>query len=561
MIIGIDIGGTNTDVVLIDRTGVRAGYKVETTQPLTDCLCHALEIVSRDFLLNTLDRMVISTTMLTNLVMEDRLDPVGVLVIPGPGMKWGEKDFPTQCKILKGAIDHRGEEREPLDFVEVKKAVATLINEGFDNIVVVGKFSGRNNFHEISVGKYIRDNFSGVEVLLGHQVSGYLNFPRRCATSWLTAATLRPYKKFLQDIRQVLGKFQVKCPTYIMKADGGLISLEIAHNYPVDTIYSGPAASAVGASVLLPRSQSAIVVDIGGTTTDISLMLSGLPLPSTRGLKIKELFTQVKGLSLSSCPVGGDTPIIMQEGRPVFLPQRKGKAVCFGGEHPTLTDAVNVVYGIEGIYRSSSAQALEELFGTNNPQEIVRLSTETVNHGINMITDHIKKMLNEWRDEPAYRIWQVKQKDNNVDQMVLVGIGGAAEKIIPGVATALGLTPVIPEYGRIANAIGCALAKPTLSLSLRIDTMQERVFIYETGTQRPFKGEITEKNAICLAANELVNRAKNMFLDIAVDDIEVVHSEMFNVIKGYRRLGQIVDVMVQIKPGFLCRIEGEGING
>lgn len=555
MILGIDIGGTYTDTVVLHNGKIVLANKIPTTDNLVECITNALEKVLKKISANQIKRLVISTTMLTNIVSQNRLDKVGVIIIPGPGINPERYEFPTATSIIKGAINYRGHEIEPLDMDELEKNICQLNQQGYTRLAVIGKFSGRNALHELMISEYINDRYPDTEVTLGHQVSSYLNFPRRCATTWLTAATKNAYENFIQQINYVLEKYNISCPVYIMKADGGVIPIQAADHLPAETVYSGPAASTVGAAALTGESQSAVVMDIGGTTTDLSLVLSGVPLTASKGLIIKELMTHVKSLAMRAVPLGGDFPIQIQNNHPVLVNQRQGKAACFGGHIPTFTDALNIIDGIPGLNVEESRRAFINVLKIEQ-EKLDQFAEEVICLGVDIIANEIRKMINDWQDEPAYRIWEVLEQDAKFPNM-LVGIGGAAQGITERVAQALNMQPIIPPYARVANAIGCAVAKPTLTFKLHIDTAQKMLSLVDEGIQKPFNDLITEEKAITLAKEYLIIRAKKLGIIIEESDIEVVYSELFTVIRGYSRVGEIIDVEVQIKPGLVTRIEEE----
>lgn len=149
--------------------------------------------------------------------------------------------------------------------------------------MVVGKFSQRNKQHEERVASYLEEQIPGIRVAMGHQVTGRLNFPRRVYTSLLTLATQDRFHTFYAEVLKLLEQRGITAPLYILKADGGTLPFDLSAQKPVETIFSGPAASTLGGLALTPRGETSVVVDIGGTTTDLALILSGEPLLASRG--------------------------------------------------------------------------------------------------------------------------------------------------------------------------------------------------------------------------------------------------------------------------------------
>lgn len=551
MIFGIDVGGTYTDAVAMNGAKVIHWFKTPTTKNMLRCLGEAMERLERIEPVSRWERLVISTTMLTNIVAQQRYENVGLMVIPGPGINPDILDYPTETAVLSGAINYRGIEIASLNEKEVKDKAQFFYQKGYRHLALVGKFSGRNGKHEEQAADWVKEIYPDMEITLGHRISSYLNYPRRIITTWLTAATKKAYREFIIGVENVLTKYGISCPVYIMKADGGVIPINEVESSPAATVYSGPAASTVGAAALLAGNESAVVMDVGGSTTDLSLILSGVPLAATNGLKIANYLTQIKGLALKSVAAGGDAPVEMRGTQPFLLEKRRGEAVCFGGAYPTLTDALNILDGVPGKNQGASLEAFINTFSLTESQ-VPPFAEETIAQAVNKIAEEIKKMIIEWQDEPAYRVWEVLQKEPLFPN-TLVGIGGAAPGLTERVAKELGMKPYLPPFAGVANAIGCAVAKPSMSLKLHIDTGQKLLSL-DNGLQKEYRGSGKEEDAIKLAKTFLVQRAHNLGIQIDQSDVEIVNSEIFSMIRGYYRAGYIIDTEVQIKPGLLTRV-------
>ncbi|ATW24247.1 hydantoinase/oxoprolinase family protein [Candidatus Formimonas warabiya] len=546
MNIGIDVGGTFTDTVLVHQGKVITSFKTATTANIMTCINETIRQVSREVPVKQWDRLVISTTMLTNIVAQSLFDQVAILIIPGPGINPHTIKLPGPTFFLKGAINFRGQEIETLDEKDLAVQGKEIYQTGYRHVALVGKFSGRNGRQEIQAAELMRKSFPDLTLTLGHQISGQLNFPRRCVTTWLTAATQRPYRLFLTQLENALQQAQVSCPVFIMKADGGVIPLQAAANQPAATVFSGPAASTLGACVLTPPEQSSVIMDVGGTTTDLAMTLSGIPLMASKGLRVNGFLTHVRSLSVKPVPLGGDSPVEISHNLPLLGTQRKGKAACFGGDHPTLTDAVNIVHHVPGTHIALSRAAFERVLGIE-PDQVLLFSQEVISYACHKIAGAIGEMIQEWQDEPAYQVWQVVQKAVSFPRN-LVGIGGAAPILTQQTAKLLNMEPSIPPFYQVANALGCAVAKPSLTLNLHIDTVAHHIMVLEEGWQEEFHEEISEKKAVKIAKEMLVARAKKYFLHLSESDIELVNCETFSVLQGYYRSGYIINVEVQIRP-------------
>ncbi|AEF94268.1 Hydantoinase/oxoprolinase [Desulfotomaculum nigrificans CO-1-SRB] len=552
MFIGIDVGGTCTDAVLLDGGAVRATAKVETQEDLLISLGDALDNLLKGIPGHKVDRVVFSTTIVTNLIAEHKYEPVGVLLMPGPGRAFADIVKDENVYFLPGAIDYRGREIIPLSKTEIEKAIGWLEKKGYNRVAVVGKFSPRNNAHEIKVAQYILERHPDWRVETGHQAGGQLNFPRRIANTVLTCAVRDKYRYFTNAVRDALKRRGITGSVSILKADGGTLPLEASEQVPVETIFSGPAASTLGVQALTPPGETSLVVDIGGTTTDLALILSGQPLMASKGVKIGDRFTQVRALSVKSVPVGGDS-VVERVGRQfIIYSERVGQAFCLGGPLPTPTDALRVM-GLTQIGDEDRAREAMASLGTPlglNPVEVARTVIDLV---VDSVVAEIEKMFLEWEQEPAYRVWEVLQK-RKVRPQNVVGVGGGAVGFVPQIAARMGCQPILPPYAPVANAIGAAVAKPTLQVTLRADTERQTFSIEEEGYQGKLAGKLDEIGAVELAKTWLFKRAAKMNLTDYVKDIEITRKDVFNIVRDWQTTGKLYDISVQTPRGILGHI-------
>jgi len=266
MLLGIDVGGTHTDAVVINQQGIVAAAKVITVH---ENLLHSVQMALEEVLQGVNPRQIrkinLSTTLTTNAIIEQKLDPVGMFVASGPGIdpeqyQIGEHYFPCQ-----GSIDHRGVEREPLADDQVESYLQTCKADDVRHYAAVSKFSPRNPIHEKVLQKKLAAHADFVT--LGHQLSGRLNFPRRIATAYYNSAIRQPFNHFADAIEDSMKKLGIQAPINILKADGGTMPFSVSRCLPVESILSGPAASVMGIVALCDIHEDAIILDIGGTTT------------------------------------------------------------------------------------------------------------------------------------------------------------------------------------------------------------------------------------------------------------------------------------------------------
>lgn len=225
MIIGLDVGGTHTDVVLLGREGLVRSVKITTdTNDLFRTVLDGIDRITAGIEPDSIRRMVLSTTLTTNAVVQGKIPTIGMIVTGGPGIN---PDFYRACDdyyVVAGAIDHRGRETAPLDPSEIAAVVDRLAAKDIEYVGVVGKFSTRNPAHELAVAKLINARFT--KVFLGHRVSGSLNFPRRIATIYLNTAVYPIHREFFTAVKRALEKKGMTVPIRILKADGGNMSLD-----------------------------------------------------------------------------------------------------------------------------------------------------------------------------------------------------------------------------------------------------------------------------------------------------------------------------------------------
>jgi N-methylhydantoinase A len=555
MLIGLDVGDTYTDAVLMDGRKIVKKMKVPTQNDnLLNSLLAALDPLLEAVQDNELDRIVLSTTLITNLIATKKVDSAALVIIPGPGLNPRLYDYKVpDTFLLSGAIDFRGREIEVLDEQEIKTCAQKIQESGVMRVAVVGKFSQRNNKHEKIVASYLQEHIPGLTVAMGHQVTGRLNFPRRVYTTLLTLATQHRFDSFYSEVSKLLTQRGIAAPLYILKADGGTLSFSSSVLKPVETIFSGPAASTLGALALTPKGETSVVVDIGGTTTDLALILSGRPLLASKGASIDEMLTHVRAFATSSAAVGGDSCIMVEDGILQIMPYREGPAYCMGGPSPTPTDAMRALDLVEIGEERQAVQAMEMLGRELGmaPQQTANMVLEKT---MQRIAAEIEAMFSSWEQEPAYRIWELEQR-KKIRPQNLVGIGAASSGLLPLLGEEMGCSTLTPADADVANAIGAALAKINLRLTFHFDTDRNFYFIEENGVQEKLKGVTSLADAENFTLTRLQEEGKKIGIS-RQEEPEFVYSELFNMVRGWRTEGRLIDVCVQFPTGILEFQEG-----
>lgn len=556
MLIGIDVGGTYTDGVLFSEGSVVHSVKHPTDRDdLQKTLLSVLDELLAKSAGKRITRIVLSTTLVTNLLASERGERTALLLLPGSGLPFSSYSISPDTWFLKGSIDFRGREIEPPDEKEIDAVLHEINNKGIRRTAVAGKFSNRSDAHEALVSKIIRKNFPHMEVCTSNETSGRLNFPRRAATCYYTAMTMKEWNCFADGIAGAISARVPGSELHILKADGGTITLEASRKRPCETVFSGPAASTLGGTALAMNKLNSVVVDIGGTTSDISLLIGGQPLYASKGATIGGHLTHVRSFAVNSIAMGGDSPVSVDSGELAIGRARLGPAACFGGDTPTVTDAFNILLNLDiGDAQASRARLGPVAEKIGQPLEaLCRMVADRV---IEALKKSIKDMFHQWEDEPAYKVWEVvHSRKFRLDQVI--GIGAAAPAIVPLLAEKLGVNHFLHRLSPVANALGAALARPTLAVQVHVDT-QNRVYTVSPGGA---SGKTENRNyqmedAINIARRYLKEMGSERGLSDYSDEAEVYLEEQFNVVRGWDRAGKLFDVGIEIKPGFVHGYKG-----
>src|SRR5699024_7709337 len=271
----------------------------------------------------------------------------------------------------------------------IKNSFKTLKEKNIKACGIVTKFSTRNPNHEIKIKEILQKDFT--PITMGHTLSGKLNFPRRVNTTYLNTAVYNTFNSFSQNLKQALKQEGLgQIPLHVLKADGGTMNIARAESMPVETILSGPAASFMGMNALLGTNKDAILLDIGGTTTDIFFLASGVPLFEPLGIKIDQYKTLVRAIYNESIELGGDSSINVVNGKLKIGPERKGYPMAFGGDFPTPTDAMVVLGLIDVGNKEKAYEGIKSLGSQLNLHE--KQVAEMI---LNMMAKIIKQKVHE----------------------------------------------------------------------------------------------------------------------------------------------------------------------
>ncbi|HEY5658773.1 MAG TPA: hydantoinase/oxoprolinase family protein [Myxococcota bacterium] len=345
LIIGLDTGGTYTDGVLFDpERGVLASGKSLTTK-------HDLSIGLEGALAQVLpaaegriDLVCISTTLATNAVVEGHGSPVGLLmigfderVLERSGL--GEALGGDPAAYIPGGHSPFGTEEVPLGVDEARKAIEQMAPR-VGGFAIAGMFAVRNPEHERALAD-LASELTGLPATCSHELSAKLDAPKRALTAVLNARLIPQLKHLIEAVEQILQRVGIDAPLMVVKGDGSLEDAAVALRRPVETILSGPAASLVGAHYL-SREDDGIVVDMGGTTTDIVLLHDGVPVINEDGATVGGWKTMVEAVSIHTFGLGGDSEVHVETGGGIRLgPRRCMPISLLVHQHPEVLEILN----------------------------------------------------------------------------------------------------------------------------------------------------------------------------------------------------------------------------
>ena len=570
MLLGLDVGGTFTDAVIIDGHRVVATAKRRTTKDnLMNGIGEALDAVLEGYDTSNIEQVTLSTTVVTNTIVEEKEQVVDLYVVTGPGRNVDDI-FPVKPIYLQGYTDHRGivVERTPADAV---RGIANMVQarSGTDLAAVSAKFGVRNPQEELSITEELKNTYHVISN--GSLLSGSLNFPRRTISAYFNSAVTPVFTVFKKNVEDALSARNIVAPLHILKADGGSLPIEHMVSRPVETAFTGPAATVLGLSALgVIGNQHTVALDIGGTTTDISLWKHGKPLMTKNGVSIREYPSAVRSFAVTSVGIGGESVIRLKNGNLTVGPERVGPSVALGGIEPTLGDALIVLgHANYGDFNLASralqdlADAIQATLRSNNvntsnnqltliktASDVARLIVEkalqTIQHGINEVV----KVENK---RPIYVVADIVNPDVFVPEHIVV-VGGTAPSLGPSIGEYLELPVTIPENAAVANAIGAALALSTIELTVHVDTKRRLLVIPELG--------VKQQKCTLKRAEQVVERAKEALSEEAFrlgldtsQEIEIISIEDFPVVEGWQSMERLITVKVQLAAGVKHYVE------
>ena len=548
MIIGLDVGGTHTDVVLLGQEGLARQIKVATNPAdLFATVLTGIERITEGIDPAQIKRAVLSTTLATNRIVQQRMPDVAMIVSAGPGIDPELFRTGTHYHVVDGAIDHRGREIAPIDKDQVAAVADTLAQSGIRYVGVVSKFSVRNPAHEEAIAELIESRFE--KVFLGHRISGSLNFPRRIATTFLNASVYPIHKEFFEAVVKSLAQKGLKVPIRLLKPDGGNMRFDASIDFPAQTVLSGPAASVMGSVAFAPKNDTSLVLDIGGTTTDMAVLVNGVPLLDPVGINIGGHKTLIRSLDTISIGVGGDSVVRVVDGQIQIGPDRIGVAMAFGGPVPTPTDAICVLgIGDEGDPDKARAGLIPLAEALN--VDVEEAARRIYDQACQTILDEAGAMIDRINAKPVYTVHELWEGHRLQPGQILV-LGGPAPWFAKGLER-LGecRVGVVPRW-TVANAIGAGLARTTCEVTFFADTEHEVATAPEENFTTTIPANYTLDDAISATLELLRQKAIARGANPDYLELEVVEAMSFNMVRGFFTAGKNIRVMAQVKPGLI----------
>ncbi len=440
--IGVDVGGTNTDAVVMEGRAIRAVVKVPTSADVTGGLMAALqEVLTRAGLAPSgVGLVVIGTTHFTNAVIERRhLSPTAAvrLCLPAGQCLPPMVDWPTDLRnaigdhvyLAAGGVEFDGTPIAPLDPADLRRIGADIRARGLRAIAISGIFAPVRNDYEVEAAAILQAEVPEATLTLSSSI-GQLGLLERESATILNSALHALARRTVASLREGVERCGIRCPLFLSQNDGTLMDAATAERFPVLTFASGPTNSMRGAAFLSGQSE-AIVLDIGGTTTDVGLLHKGFPRQASTTVDVGGVRTNFRMPDVFSIGLGGGSIVTDATPLPEVGPRSVGyllteQARVFGGAVLTATD-IAVAAGRARI-------------GT--PDQVADLDPGFIARCEQVIEQRLADAVDRSRLSPA--------------PIPLIAVGGGSILMPERLA---GLDVIRPEHFAAANAIGAAIAQ------------------------------------------------------------------------------------------------------
>ncbi|MGO7161083.1 hydantoinase/oxoprolinase N-terminal domain-containing protein [Rhizobium johnstonii] len=441
MRIGIDVGGTNTDAALMDGPLVLGACKSPTTSDVGSGIVAVLKQVlsMTGVSVSEIQAVMIGTTHFTNAVVErKRLLEVAAIRLGLPATKalppmtdWPKDLADTLGRhtfMVRGGNEFDGRKIAPLDEAEILRIAGEIRSLGLTAASITSVFSPVTPDMELRVAEILGNEIPGLSISLSHEV-GRVGFLERENASVMNASLADLSRKVVNSFRNALKELAINAPFYISQNDGTLMVPDYVERYPVLTFASGPTNSMRGAAMLAGEKE-AMVIDIGGTTSDVGMLMQGFPRESAVAVDIGGVRTNFRMPDVLAIGLGGGS-IVREDGARIG-PDSVGyeitsRALIFGGDTLTTTDII-VAAGLEDI---------------GDRSRVAHIPARTIETALNTI--------HRMADEAVDRM------KTSAEHLPVILVGGGSILISRDLPSASRV--IRPENASVANAIGAAIAQ------------------------------------------------------------------------------------------------------
>ncbi|WP_166351293.1 hydantoinase/oxoprolinase N-terminal domain-containing protein [Phytoactinopolyspora limicola] len=443
MRIGIDVGGTNTDAVLLDGTSVLAETKMATSNDVTSGIINALDELHRvrPFPTESVQAVMIGTTHFINAIVEaDRLSPTAAIRLGLPATAAlpplvGWPDRLVTAIRGRGYLCHGGHEFDgrlisPINRAELLRVAEELSSLGIRSIAISSVFSPVNAEMEQEAASLLLEQLPGLHVSMSHEI-GRMGLLERENATIINASLRELAENVCTGLAQALSTAGFSAALYLSQNDGTLMDVDYARDYPVATFASGPTNSMRGAA-FLSGLETCAVVDVGGTTSDVGILQGGFPREATAEASVGGVRTNFRMPDVLSVGIGGGSRVRSTDGQVTVGPDSVGyrlheQAMVFGGTTLTATD-VAVAAGRADVGDASLVRDLDPA--------LVRACLDVIAGDVSSVVDRM-------RTSPA---------------PLPVALVGGGSILLPDELD--GAAKVFrPDHFAVANAIGAAIAQ------------------------------------------------------------------------------------------------------
>ena len=513
--IGIDVGSTHTDAVIIDEENeIVAADKTKTTPDVTTGIISALKSVLEKSSISKDDVVAVmfgTTHIINALVQRKGLYKVGVLRLGKPATEAIEPmlDWPEDLKkavgdikyIAEGGHEYTGEEISKVNINELKRVAKVFKNLGVNAIAISSVFSIVNSSHEAEAAKIMKEVLGEeVPITLSHEI-GTVGLLERENATILNAATIGVMKKAINALKESLENLGLShAKMFFAQNDGTTASASYIEKYPIFTVVA-PISNSIRGAYVLTGIPNAIVVDTGGTTSNIGALTKGYPRESLE-VEIAGVRTNIRAPDVIAVGIAGGSVVKVYNGKVIVGPESVGyelifKGIAWGGEVITATDIALA----KGAMHIDDPRCNPELAKAKIPKDIVEKAYSYMVSNLEDAIDRIKT-----RAEP--------------ETIILVGGGSAMwPKVLKGAKEV-----IRPKYAQYANAIGAATAL--------VGATVEKAFSYET---------INRNEAI----NQTIKEAKDRAIEAGADPTTLNVAEIEEIAMPYLP-GTAVKIRVKV---------------